>query len=266
MKPGEAFEIRCQEYLTKVYGKKGLTFYRDNSMNSTKSDIEVMKNGITDYFIEVKDTTAQSGQFVLLPDEDTRTFIFSPRNHSNPNTLTEIMIRYMNQYFDQFNNAGTAGQPLNIDSTIFSNWIIGHYKAKNVKYMISYDNNYNNYVIFPIRKFATYFDVLANYRIKKSGSNEPAQKDIPMVTQVIKDMYPHVEFSMIGKKLFVTVLEHISKDRFVLGKYTYYFSEQRPNYYEIRRLSNTYNMNVIFSIQLKCSQNYNDLLEFEADL
>ena len=36
--------------------------------------------------------------------------------------------------------------------------------------------------------------------------------------------------------------------------------------YEIRKLSNTRNMTVIFSIKLKKSQDINDLAEFEIDL
>lgn len=100
-------------------------------------------------------------------------FVFSPRNHSEPNEMTNIIINYMNHDFDRFNNAGTAGQALDIDAAIFADWIIEHYKNKNVKYFISYDRNY---IIFPIRKFKEYFDITANYRIKKSGSGEPAKK------------------------------------------------------------------------------------------
>lgn len=263
MKPGEAFEIRCYEYLNRIYGSKNSTFHLEGGMDSTKSDIAVLKNDLIDYFIEAKDAAAQSGQFVLLPDENTKTFVFSPKNHSEPNEMTETMIEYMNQDFDRFNNAGTAGEPLNIDSAVFSNWIIEHYKERNVKYVISYQNDY---VIFPIRKFAAYFNILAKYRIKKSGSGEPAKKDISIVTQTIKNAYPSAEFSIEGKKLFADIPGTISKCRFILGKYTYYLSIQTRNRYEIRRLSNTYNMNVIFSIQLKKSQDKNDLLEFESDL
>lgn len=263
LKPGEKFEIGCYEYLKRSYNLGDTTFHREGGMDSTKSDIAVIKNGQVDFFIEAKDTTAQSGQFVLLPDAESETFIFSPRNHSEPNEMTEIIIEYMNSDFDTFNNAGTAGEALDIDSSVFSKWIIEHYKEKNVKYVISYKNNY---VVLPIRRFATYFDVHAKYRIKKSGSGKPAKKDIPAVTQTIKSIYPTATFSAEGKKLFASVSGPIAHDRFVLGKYTYYFSQQSSNLYEITRLSNTYNMNVIFSIQLKKSQDPSDLAEFEEDL
>ncbi len=242
MKPGEAFEIRCYEHLSKIYKGKDATFQREGGMDSTKSDIAVIKNGSIDYFIEAKDTAAQSGQFVLLPDEETRTFLFSPRNHSEPNEMTEIIIEYMNKYFERFNKAGKKGESLNIDSSVFANWIIGYYKNKNVKYIISYNNDY---VILPIRKFAKYFNISAKYRIKKSGSNEPAKKDIPIVKQTIEKAYPSTTFSTDGKKLLANITEAILQDRFVLGKYTYYFSNQSLSIYEIRRLSNAYKTLII---------------------
>lgn len=263
MKPGEEFEIRCYEYLKRLYTTDTTSFHLEGGMNSTKSDIAVIKNGYIDFYIEVKDTLAQSGQFVLLPDEESRTFVFSPRNHSEPNEMTEIIIKYMNSDFDRFNNAGTAGESLNIDSTVFSNWIIQHYAEKNVKYVISYKNDY---VILPIRKFAKYFTIFAKYRIKKSGSGEPAKKDISTVKAMIQSFYPMVSFSSQGKKLFANIDSKITQDRFIIGKYNYYFSKHDNNIYEIRRLSNTYNMNVIFSIQLKQSQDQSDLDEFKADL
>lgn len=263
MKPGEAFEIGCYEFLKESYNKEGLTFHHEGGMDSTKSDIAVIKNGIIDYFIEAKDTNAQSGQFVVQPNEQTKTFVFSPKNHSQPNEMTEIMINYMNQDFDRFNNAGTAGESLDIDPAIFSNWIIEYYKSKNVKYVITYQNNY---IILPIRKFAKYFQISAVYRIKKSGSGEPAKKDFSTVINTIAKRYPDAEFSTKGKKLFTTIPSNITQDRFMLGNYTYYLSKQTLDLCEIRRLSNTYNMNIIFSIHLKCLQDPSDLIEFESDL
>jgi len=263
MKPGEAFETKCYEYLKRLYKTPNTDFYHQGGMDSTKSDIAVIKNGRISFFIEAKDASAQSGQFVLLPDEDTKTFVFSPRNRSVQNEMTNIIINYMNSEFNRFNNAGTAGQALNIDTGVFANWIIGYYEGKNVKYVISCDKDY---VIFPIRKFARYFDITANYRIKKSGSDEPAQKDIENVKQAVKARYGTASFSQLQKKLFVTIAEPMATYNFVLGEYTYKLSKRDTSTYEIRKLSNTYNMNVIFGIQLIKSQSPEDLREFEEEL
>lgn len=263
VRPGEKFEIRCYEYLKKFYKTKSTDFYHEGGMDSTKSDIAAIKNGKIVFYIEAKDASAQSGQFVLLPNEDTKTFVFSPRNKSEPNEMTNIIIDYMNSNFQRFNNAGTSGEKLNINTNIFADWIIEHYENKNVRYVISCDKDY---VIFPIRKFKQYFDIVANYRIKKSGSREPAQKDIFLIKQYISNYYSTAEFVQQDKKLYVEIAEPITTDRFILGKYTFYLSKQTSNKYEIRKLSNTYNMNVIFSIELIKTQAEEDLEEFESDL
>ena len=85
MRPGEEFERSCFDYLEKYYKTENTDFYHEGGMDSTKSDIAVIKHGKIGFYIEAKDSSAQSGQFVLLPNEDTETFIFSPRNKSKPN-------------------------------------------------------------------------------------------------------------------------------------------------------------------------------------
>lgn len=262
MNPGEQFEIDCYNYLLSKYGP---IFMRQGGMDSTTSDIAVIKNNRTNFYIEAKSPEAQSGQFVLLPDEENERFVFSPRNHSEPNDMTDIIINYMNEDFYKFNNAGTAGAALNIDTRIFADWIINHYENRNVKYVIS---NYpgQGFVIFPIRKFSEYFSINATYRIKKSGSSEPSKKDLNIVVDLFKKAYPSSSFESDGKKLFVSISSQVSQNKFVLDKYTYYLSPQSENYYEIRKLSNTNNMNVIFSISLIETQGIGDLQEFENDL
>ncbi len=263
MKPGEKFETSCYEYLKNSYTTKKTKFHHEGGMDSTTSDIAVVKNGKIDFYIEAKDSSAQSGQFVLLPNEDNETFVFSPRNKSKPNEMTNIIIEYMNSNFQRFHNAGTSGEPLNINATVFADWIIEHYKNKNVKYVISYSRDY---VIFPIRKFKQYFDIVANYRIKKSGSGNPAQKDIACVKQCISNYYANAKFAQADKKLYAEITEPLTTDKFALGNYTYYLSERSSNKYEVRKLSNTYNMNVIFSIKLIKTQDAADLEEFKIDL
>lgn len=263
MKPGEQFEISCYNHLKKHYKTERTDFYRHGGMDSTKSDIAVIKDNKIRFYIEVKDALAQSGQFVLLPNETAGLFEFSNKNHSEPNEMTAAIIEYMNQNFYYFNHAGTAGKELDIDSCIFADWIINHYRRKGVKYIISY---YDGYVIFPIRKFADYFDITAKYRIKKSGSSSPAKKDIPAVTEKIRAYYPTARFYRDGKKVFVRLSEPLTEDRFILGDYTYYLSAQDNGCFEVRRLSNTYHMNVIFSIRLIKHQSRKDLEEFKAEL
>ena len=44
------------------------------------------------------------------------------------------------------------GEALDIESQIFSDWIIGHYQEKNVRYVITYGNDY---IIFSGRIWVT---------------------------------------------------------------------------------------------------------------
>ena len=117
---GEEFEKECYEYLKEKYQDFDVTFKKDGGMDSTKSDIEVFKNGKSQFFIEVKDTKAQSGQFVVLPDEETKTFSFSDSNRSKENEMTKQIICFMNSRFSDFCNAGTKGILISLPSAISS--------------------------------------------------------------------------------------------------------------------------------------------------
>lgn len=268
MKPGEQFELESLAYLRKNYGKTGIIFKHHDTSDSTGSDIEVIINGKSEFFIEAKDTTAQSGQFVLLPDDSTRSFIFSPRNKSLANEMTDLIISYMNEDYDRFNTAGTAGETLNINPDVFTQWIIGHYKEKKVKYVIS---KRKQIVICPIEKFGDYFEVSANFRIKKSGSKEPSGKYVDDVIEALKENFQITDVykqTVNGKnKLFANAPAGLSKVRFELGDYTFYLSPQvEAGHFEIKQLSNTRNKNVIFTINVKQEQVPSDLMQFESEL
>ena len=261
MIPGEKFETSCYEFLKEKY--KNVEFYHEGKMDSTKSDIAVIKNNNIKFYIEAKDTKAQSGQFVLIPDKENETFIFSPRNKSKPNEMTDIIITYMNQSFEKFNSAGTSGQSIDIDSSVFAKWITNYYQSKNVKYVISFGKDY---VILPIRKFSEYFEITAKFRIKKSGSSNPAKKDLENIVQTVKTIYPSAYLELNDKKLIADISSPLRSKRFNLNGNTYFFSEQSPNVYRINKLSKTYHMNVIFSIKLIKEQSLNDLKEFESNI
>ena len=268
MRPGEQFELESLAYLRENYGKTGIEYIHHDTADSTGSDIEVIINGQSEFFIEAKDTVAQSGQFVLLPDDSSRSFIFSPRNKSLPNEMTDLMISYMNEDYDRFNAAGTAGEALNIDPDVFTQWIIRHYREKKVKYVIS---KKSRMIICPIEKFGEYFEVSANFRIKKSGSTEPSGKYVDAVITALKDRFRITDVykqTVNGKKkLFANAPASLSKVRFDLDNYTYYLSPQAESgHFEVKQLSNTRNKNVIFTINVKQEQVVSDLKQFESEL
>lgn len=265
MNPGEKLEIEACEYLNRKYGSNKLNFVRIGGMDSTTSDIKVFKNNQSIFFIEVKENSAQSGQFVVLPNEETKTFEFSNKNKSKPNNITESIINYMNNKFEQFHHAGTKGEQLNMDDSIFAEWIIGYYKNKCVKYIITKSTD-NNFIILPIDKFQDYFSISANYRVKKSGSQKLSKKYVGYVEKYLDKHFNSYE-KIAGEGRFLIRLDKsIIEDKFQIENHTFYFSKKENNTYEIRTLSNTYNLNVIFSIRLRKNQDVIDLLQFEDDL
>lgn len=64
-----------------------------------------------------------------------------------------------------------------------------------------------------------------------------------------------------GNKLFVVSPQQLHNQRFILNGIEYIFS-LRGDEYELRKLSNTYNANVIFSIKHKASTPGMSELEF----
>ncbi len=262
MKPGEQFESEALKYLKNTYSNNCIDYKLRNTADSTMSDIEVYLNGSLSFFIEVKDSSAQSGQFVLLADEEKKKFVFSPRNKSTANEITELMVAYMNNDFDRFYSAGTSGASLDIDNTIFSSWIKNYYKAKKVSFVISRLNK--SFVILPLEKIDEYFDISAKYRIKKSGSSSPSQKYIQDIKKAFRKLYPSIQYKCENKKLYASIAEKLTVEKLFLDKYYYLLAKKDDGSYEIRQLSNTNNMNVIFSLKIKKEQAIEDLLLFKT--
>ncbi|CCJ32983.1 hypothetical protein [Caloramator australicus] len=246
----ENFEIDCTEYLNRKFGDYA-SFKHMGRSDSTIPDIKVTTKSGNVFYIEAKHCPAQCGQFVLLPDIAKRTFIYSPLNTTPKNTYAEQIIKHMNAQFDEFKEAGTSGKDIimNNGSEIFSNWIIDTYRNKGVCYFIT-----NNYTIFPIERFSEYFNVSAKYRVKRSGSSHVGKSNIPNILSYIKSQGYDIKSTRIeGGKLFVVLAESLHNQRFILNGYEYMFS-LRDSEYEIRKLSNTFNANVIFSIDLTANK------------
>ncbi len=264
MEAWKQFEIEAVNYLNNKYSNNKVNFIHNGGSDSTISDIQVLYNNKIRFLIEAKMPKAQSGQFVLIPNSDKRIFEFSPKNKSQENELTDIIISYMNTDFNTFNNAGTSGKNLNIDNSIFAKWIVSYYKSKDVNYIISKFKN--SFVILPIHKFDEYFNINAKYRIKKSGSSPVGKTRAPKIIKILERNFWFIDSHIDDKKLFINSSTELDKHKFVFENNDFMFSKKGNNLYEVRKLSNTYNMNVIFSIELLKNQNTDDLNAFENSL
>lgn len=246
MRKWKEFENESVRYLREKFGEYADFEWKGQS-DSSVSDIEVVCKNKQRFFIEAKCCPAQCGQFVLFPNYQAKTFEYSKRNMLPINDMSDAMIKYMNENFDAFRSPGTKGENIDMPNggDLFARWIIESYKAKHVRFVITNDN-----LIFKIEDIANAFSIDAKYRVKKSGSGTVAKKDVEEVRRYLKHNYPSSEVSLEGKKLFLNSSDRISDEKFKLSDKEYMMAERGENRYEIRKLSGTYNANVIFSVRL----------------
>lgn len=255
------FEEKCTAYLNKNFGHKA-TFRHMGGADSTVPDIHVVTKTGKKFYMDAKMTPSACGQFVLQPIVSTSTFVFSENNKTGISPEVQAIIRHMNQDFEAYKEAGTAGKDINLgdDGKTFFRWIIATYLQKGAEFFIT-----NDFTILPTRDLPKHFTVTAKYRTKRSGSRPAGVKAAPLVYQYILTQNFSVYDRRIAKdKLYVYSTDQIHNKRFVYDGYEYMFSA-RGERYEVRKLSNTFNANVIFSI---CKNNRAGLTaaEFERSL
>lgn len=144
MKNWKEFEEQCTDYLNQEFCDFA-NFILMGSSDSTISDILVKTHTNKTFYIEVKHSPAQCGQFVLLPDIKTRQFVYSERNVNKSNSFAEQIIEFMNTDFKTFNNAGTTGKEIcfNDCEYMFS-------KRDNLYEIRRLSNTFNANVIFSV--------------------------------------------------------------------------------------------------------------------
>ena len=259
METWKEFEKSCYIYLVREYGKF-CSFEPLGESDSTSSDIRVITKNNGKFFVETKEAVAQCGQFVLYPDEENGKFVYYPRNKSPLNKYSQDIIDYMSDNFRAFAEAGTRGCNINVPDKVFYGWIKNYYASKNVRFFIT---KASNYIIFPIEQFEKYFAVSATYRVKRSGSSDPAKSNVPEIRCTLSTLNCNYELLTANGKMYVKTNRDIDGLKLKGLKYTYLFNQTEHNIFNIRKLSNTENANVIFSISLKKEQDIIDLREFE---
>lgn len=257
MSTWEQFEIDCTRFLMEQFGEYA-TFIHQGRSDSTVPDIKVTTKKNKQFYIESKHSPAQCGQFVLLPNVETRKFEYSRLNSTEINKFSQVIINHMNNNFEEFKEAGTAGKNIEFDNcqNVFNDWIVKTYKDKGVKFFIT-----NNNVILPIEEFAEYFDVSAKYRIKRSGSSSVGSGNIDKVTEYLKSTFSNIELKTTYDKIFIYTNDNLHNQRFIIGRNEFMISK-RENNFEVRKLSNTFNANVIFSIELKTNKGGISIADF----
>jgi len=153
----------------------------------------------------------------------------------------------MNKSFDLYKEAGTRGVSIEFEnsSEIFACWVKELYKSKSAEFFIS-----NGFKLFRTDDIGYAFQFSAMYRTKRSGSNDVGYGRMRGVCNYLEKRFPSLDVYDVREKLFARTDAEMHNRRFVLDGTEYMFSK-RGDAYEIRRLSNTFNANVIFSIQEK---------------
>nr|WP_314740318.1 hypothetical protein [uncultured Haemophilus sp.] len=232
------FEIFCVNYLNNTYGNN---FEKKGESDSTESDI--LFTGKLPFYIEAKMPHSQCGQFVLIPNKMEQKFDYSLKNKSKINSYAQEIMQFMSKNFTEYANLSTKGKIIPLSEAVFVNWIKEYYKNKDVKFFITYSDNF---IIFPIERFEYYFNVSCTYRIKKSGSRHLNSKSLPEFKQALDK--EGISYTMRGLELHSD--EDIHNKR-ISGKDKDFLIKEDNGAYQVKILSNTFNANVIFSISLK---------------
>lgn len=232
------FEIFCVNYLNNTYGNK---FAKKGESDSTESDI--LFTGKEPFYIEAKMPHSQCGQFVLIPNKAEQKFDYSPRNKSEINLYTLEIIHFMSENFAEYSNLSTKGKIIPLPESVFVNWIKEYYKSKDVRFFITYNDDF---IVFPIEHFEHYFSVSCTYRIKKSGSRHLNSKSLPDFKQALDK--EGISYTIRGLELHSDENIH---DKRIAGENKDFLIKEDNGVYQVKILSNTFNANVIFSISLK---------------
>lgn len=275
----EKFEDECFKYLKGKYHKDAKIDAYGKS-DSTKADIEITPSNDVSFFVEVKSSDAQCCQFVLFPDKKKKKFLFSKSNKTPKTDACNKIISYMNRFYKKFSKVNSSGIPIKIDQNILYELVSDFYKSKDVKFFMTKNEDY---IIFPIEDFSSYFDICALYRKKRSGSSMPNEKnnrkeiESGLVQYDIKGTITFNVSTGTTRCFLHTDNGNLHNKRIICDNYTYLFkdntysqalSTQLSQYaYEIRRLSNTNNPNVICQLSLKNKeQNAAHLAIFEKSI
>jgi len=266
-------ELECVEYLKRTYGAAGVVFGHKGGSDSSQSDIQLLVNGMPRFYIEAKSAAAQCGQFVVL--DENGTFVYSPKNKVQPaSSFSRQYIDFMQANYNAYKSCGRGGVefPSQFKSLAY-NWVKDYYKHKKAAFVIVEKElgslAPSNFVIFPLEKFDSYFDIVAKYRVKTSGSNNPHAGDKSEIGEVLRmNGYNVSQEGFEGSHYYVNCTGLANKKQLTGKTHRWQFNLEAAGKYQVRKLSNTNNANVIFEISLKpgVCQNPKDLELFKLSL
>ncbi len=251
MQNWKKFEANATEYLTNINEIEGVKFENTGGSDSNTPDIKVILKENNIFNIEAKLSPSQSGQFVVHKIKDE--FIYSSKNKKENNIFSKEIVSYMNENFDKYTNYGTNQLKLDCPKSLAFDWITNHYEEMNNKFIIVSDKPQDflkNFIrIIPISQIENYFDVEIVYRIKRSGTRRVPAGDFAEVEELLEKEFPNNLKSLNKHSYEVTFQENAIHESQSLSE-KYHLSKSE-NKYVVRKRSQTFNANIIFSLTYK---------------
>ncbi len=243
MERWEIFEKDATKYLEEQKLNDSFLFSNLGSNNSTAPDIKAFKHTFN---IEVKLSPAQAGQIVVTNNNNA--FAFSKNSVNQEIDETKKIIQHLNKNYEHY----SIEKPISItgiDDVLYS-FIISQYTIKGNSWIMSADNEKISDAklkcLVPIDEMPDNFDVSATLRRKPSGSGSMPKSKLKSAKKIILSACQASKFTVEDGKNFVSSYTgEIRLDNNV------YLSKKDDYKYEIKKLSSTNNLNVVFALVLK---------------
>ncbi len=240
-------EKDCFNYLVNHYERNGVKFTPMGDSDSTQSDILVTTRK-SSFYIEVKSPDSQCGQFVLFPDDKTKSFVFSSQNKVRETNNSRKIMDLMNNQYSYYSTGDDYKYLPEGHENLYWDWVVDCYKNKDCKYVITKDRH-GVFILFPLEKIREYFSIKGVFRIKKSGSSDLPKKYDDLIESILSSYSPESSFERRGKSFYVKNYKS-SNYSFEQDDFSVLLVREKPSEYKVRKLSNTFNKNVIFTINL----------------
>lgn len=253
IKKWEMFESEAVLFLEQALCKTGCVVCKCGGHNSRESDIQIFIGDGSSFFVETKMPKSQTSQFVL-DVQDTGVF-FSENNFSKKNWYSLRILKFLNNKFNDISEIRCSGpQVLEIPKKVSFGYIKRDFREKGIKFVVSKDLD-NKFTVIPIERLDKFFDVKCILRRKKSGSRKLSEK---YSEDFEKSVGSNLDVRILKEdnRHFVVSKEPISRGNCYINSMgypniRYFLSRKSENMYEVRILSNTNNINVIFSLDRK---------------
>jgi hypothetical protein len=245
------FEKNSRLYLKKIFEEiPSISFKSKGGANSLISDIEIMKNGESLFFIDCKLKVSQAAQFVVLNDITKRKFHDSPLNKGE-SIRRHPIIEHMNKNYASYSSPGQ--KKLLCEKNMMIDCIKKHFISKNIRFIIS-SLHHSNFKEFPIRitdieNLRRDFMVEGVYRNKKSGSSSLPKSERTIFKNIAKKNFKKYSIEIENERTFILFNQDAPNNLYIKNT-SYYLSRKEKLRFEIRKLSKTNNSNVIFSMRL----------------